>query len=166
MPIFFISIIWLLVEADGRKKAKSILAELGYNSNNPLEIILQTGVSDGWGKTLEVVQQQLKDIGVKSSIEYTGWGEFRTSIQERNLATEGTPVVWMGGMSGVDPDYVVFLWTFPGGPQNQGIDNADLQQLLLDQRTTTGAARLEVLNEIQKFLLENAYDLQVVGRTL
>jgi len=145
------------------EKAKSLLAELGYNSSNPLEIILQTGVSDGWGKTLEVVQQQLKDIGVKSSIEYTGWGEFRTSIQKRNLATEGTPVVWMGGMSGVDPDYVVFLWTFPGGPQNQGIDNADLQQLLLDQRTTTGAARLEVLNEIQKFLLENVYEVLLVS---
>ena len=116
-----------------------------------------------WGKTLEVIQQQLSDIGVKSSIEYTGWGEFRTSIQERNLATEGTPVVWMGGMSGVDPDYVVFLWTFPGGPQNQGIDDAGLQQLLLDQRTTTGTARLEVLNEIQKFLLENAYEVLLVS---
>ena len=66
-------------------------------------------------------------------------------------------------MSGVDPDYVVFLWTFPGGPQNQGIDNADLQQLLLDQRTTTGAARLEVLNEIQKFLLENVYEVLLVS---
>ena len=47
--------------------------------------------------------------------------------------------------------------------ENQGIDDAGLQQLLLDQRTTTGTARLEVLNEIQKFLLENAYEVLLVS---
>ena len=62
------------------------------------------------------------------------------------------------GMSGPDPDYLTFLFQ-PPGYAGQGIDDAALQKMLVEQRGLSGDARTQKILDIQKFLLVNAYEV-------
>ena len=79
-------------------------------------------------------------------------------MSTKNRETTRTPAIWTMGMSGPDPDYLVFLWQ-PPGYAGQGVDDPALQTMLVEQRALSGAAREAKILEIQKFLLTNAYEI-------
>src|SRR5262249_29255093 len=103
-------------------------------------------------------QQQLKAVGIDAKIETRQFATWVDYMSKRNRETTGTPEIWAMGMSGNDPDYLVFLWQ-PPGYAGQCVDDPTLAKMLSEQRGLAGAARAKKILEIQKFLLSNAYEI-------
>jgi ABC-type transport system substrate-binding protein len=139
-------------------KAKALLKEAGYGPDKPLDIVLSVSPLQGWDESFVVIQQELKAVGINAKIESRQFATWVDYMSKKNLETTGTPAVWTMGMSGVDPDYLVFLFQ-PPGYAGQGIDDPALQTMLTDQRTLSGDARKAKIMEIEKFLLTNAYEV-------
>ena len=140
------------------EKAKALLKDAGYGPDKPLNMTLSVSPLQGWDESDVVMQQELASVGINVKIEqrqFATWVDYMTG---KNQETTGTPAIWTMGMSGPDPDYLVFLFQ-PPGYAGQGIDNPELQKMLVDQRALSGPAREAKVLEIQKFLLTNAYEV-------
>jgi ABC-type transport system substrate-binding protein len=140
------------------EKAKALLKEAGYGPDKPLDVVLSVSPLQGWDESHVLMQQQLAAVGINAKIEsrqFASWVDYMT---EQNKRTSGTPMIWTMGMSGVDPDYLVFLFQ-PPGYASQGIDDPALQAMLKEQRALSGDARLAKLFDIQRFLLEKGYEV-------
>lgn len=141
--------------------AKALLAKAGYGPDKPLKVILSVHKLPGWDEMHQIMQQDLATIGVQADIETREVAAFFDHMKGENERTTGTPVVWTMGMSGVDPDYLSFLWKRPGFV-NMGI-GPELDGMLEDQRRLSGAARTEKIHEIDKYLLQNAYAVPLLS---
>jgi peptide/nickel transport system substrate-binding protein len=139
-------------------KAKDLLKQAGYSRAHPLDLTLSVSPLQGWDESDVVMQQELKAIGVNVKIEQRQFASWVDYMSVKNRQTTGVPAIWTMGMSGVDPDYLVFLWQ-PPGYAGQGVDDPVLAKLLVDQRALSGSARLAKILDIQKFLLTNAYEV-------
>lgn len=141
--------------------AKKLLAEAGYGPDHPLDIVLSTHKLPGWDRMHEIMLQELASVGINAKLEQREVAAFFDHMSGENQRTDGPPVVWTMGMSGVDPDYLYFLWHTPGFV-NMGL-NADLDKMLEDQRALTGDARTAKILEIHKYLLENVYAVPLLS---
>lgn len=140
------------------EKAKELLAGAGYGPDRPLDVIFSVSPLQGWDESTVLMQQQLAAVGVNAKIEqrqFATWVDFMTTKQKE---TSGTPAIWTMGMSGNDADYLAFLFQLPGFA-GQGIDDPDLQRMLVEQRALTGEARTAKVLEIQELLLTKAYEI-------
>jgi peptide/nickel transport system substrate-binding protein len=144
-------------------KAKALLKEAGYGPDKPLNVVLSVVSSfQGWDESYVVIQQELKAVGINARIETRQFATWVDYMSKKNLETTGEPAIWMMGMSGTDPDYLVFLWQ-PPGYAGAGINDPNLQEMLVDQRKLTGQARVDKVLEIQKFLLSAGYEIPLVS---
>src|SRR5690606_19814708 len=82
-------------------------------------------------------------------------------MTNENKRTDGEPFVWTMGMSGVDPDYLNFLWKRPGFV-NMGL-NEQVDTMLDEQRRLSGDARAAKIHDIEKYLMENAYTVPLLS---
>jgi ABC-type transport system substrate-binding protein len=139
-------------------KAKALLKQAGYGPDKPLNIIMSVSPLQGWDESFVVMQQELKDVGVNAKIETRQFATWVDYMSHENRATTGTPEMWTMGMSGTDPDYLVFLFQ-PPGYAGEGIDDPTLQKMLTEQRALAGDARKAKILEIEKYLLTNAYEV-------
>ncbi len=139
-------------------KAKALLKEAGYGPGHPLDLVLSVSPLQGWDEADVVMQQELKEVGVNVKIEQRQFATWVDYMSGKNRETTGTPAIWTMGMSGPDPDYLVFLWQ-PPGYAGQGVDDPALQKMLVEQRALSGEERAAKVEEIQKFLLTNAYEV-------
>lgn len=135
--------------------AKALLAKAGYGADHPLRMRILGPAREGWTGTYQIMEQDLAAIGVKAKIQALEPTTFFHMLATANASDEGEPALWVSGVSGVDPNYLYFLWKRPGFV-NMGID-AELDGLLEAQRALSGAARAEKLDEIQKYLLQKGY---------
>lgn len=141
--------------------AKALLAKAGYGPENPLKIKLLVHKLQGWDQMHQIMQQDLAAIGVDAEIETREVAAFFDYMAGYNQKTEGEPAVWTMGMSGVDPDYLYFLWKQPGFV-NMGV-NADLDAMLEAQRELSGDARAAKIQEIERYLMENGYAVPLLS---
>jgi peptide/nickel transport system substrate-binding protein len=139
-------------------KAKELLKQAGYGPDKPMHVELSVSPLQGWDESFVVIQQQLKAVGIEAKIETRQFASWVDYMSKKNRETTGTPAIWTMGMSGNDPDYLVFLWQ-PPGYAGQGIDDPTLQKMLVEQRALSGDARAHKVLEIQRFLLTNAYEV-------
>jgi peptide/nickel transport system substrate-binding protein len=109
----------------------------------------------------QIMQQDLAEINVQAEIQTREVAAFFDFMTQENLKTDTTPTVWTMGMSGVDPDYMYFLWKQPGF-MSMGV-NDELDALLTEQRKLTGEARAAKIQEAEKFLLTNGYAIPLVS---
>ena len=140
------------------EKAKALLKEVGYGPDHPLDLILSVSPLQGWDESDVVMQQQLAAVGINVKIEQRQFATWVDYMSGKNRDTKGTPAIWTMGMSGPDPDYLVFLFQ-PPGYAGQGIDDPALQKMLVEQRALSGDARAQKILDIQKFLLTQAYEV-------
>ncbi len=139
-------------------RVKALLKEAGYGPGHPLDLVLSVAPLQGWDEADVVMQQELKEVGVNVKIEQRQFATWVDYMSGKNRETTGTPAIWTMGMSGPDPDYLVFLWQ-PPGYAGQGVDDPALQKMLVEQRALSGEERAAKVEEIQKFLLTNAYEV-------
>ena len=135
--------------------AKAILAAAGYTLDKPLKVKLLASKLPGWDQMHQIMQQDLAAVGVQAELETRDLGAFYDYMGGVNKRTDGTPAVWTLGMSGVDPDYLYYLWRRPGAA-NMGL-NSELDEILDEQRKLSGDARAAKIHEIEKYLLRNTY---------
>lgn len=135
-------------------KAIKILAEHGYDTDNPLEIVMMSYTGGNRDKTLQVLQQQLAAVGINASIEMMDIGTLNARVKTENNTKEGPGTMDSMGWSWYDPDIMYQLWHSPGWVD--GYHNAELDKLLEASRTTVEPkARMNVVKEVQKKLFED-----------
>ncbi|BCH66471.1 peptide ABC transporter substrate-binding protein [Agrobacterium vitis] len=141
--------------------AKALMSKAGYTPEKPLKVKLLVHKLPGWDQMHQIMQQDLAAIGVQAEIETREVAAYFDYMKGVNERTDGEPAVWTMGMSGVDPDYLTFLWKRPGFV-NMGI-NADLGGMLDEQRKLSGDARAAKIHDIEKYLMENAYAIPLLS---
>lgn len=141
--------------------AKAIMEKAGYTADKPLKLKLLVHKLPGWDQMHQIMQQDLVAINVEAEIETREVAAHFDHMTAENQRTDGEPAIWTMGMSGVDPDYLNFLWKSPGFV-NMGL-NANLDTLLDEQRVLSGDARAAKIHESEKYLLENAYAVPLVS---
>lgn len=141
--------------------AKALLAKAGYGPDHPLKVKLLVHKLPGWDQMHQIMQQDLAAIGVNAEIETREVAAFFDFMKGVNEKADGEPAVWTMGMSGVDPDYLYFLWKRPGFV-NMGV-NAELDAMLEQQRQLAGDARAAKIHDIEKYLMQNAYAIPLLS---
>ena len=138
-----------------QERAKTLLTELGYSEDKPLEITLLTWQGGNRQKVVENFQTQLEELGIKANFETMDIGTLNARIKQENSQTEGKGIVNMMGWSWYDPDFLYTLWHSPGWMG--GYHSDELDKLLEEMRTTTNSEqRQEKIVAVQKYLLDNA----------
>lgn len=141
--------------------AKALMAKAGYGPDHRLKVKLLVHKLPGWDQMHQIMQQDLAAIGVDAEIETREVAAFFDYMKGVNEKTDGEPAVWTMGMSGVDPDYLYFLWKRPGFV-NMGL-NADVDAMLEEQRQLSGDARAAKIHDVEKYLMENAYAVPLLS---
>ncbi|OLP61946.1 ABC transporter [Xaviernesmea oryzae] len=141
--------------------AKAIMEKAGYTKDKPLKVKLLVHKLPGWDQMHQIMQQDLAAINVEAEIETREVAAFFDYMKGVNEKTDGEPAVWTMGMSGVDPDYLTFLWKRPGFV-NMGL-NAEVDTMLDEQRKLSGEPRAAKIHEIEKYLMENAYAVPLLS---
>ncbi|ABG51175.1 extracellular solute-binding protein, family 5 [Trichodesmium erythraeum IMS101] len=137
------------------EKAKTLLKELGYSKDKPLEVTLLTWKGGNREKILENFQTQLKVVGIKANLETMDIGSLNARIKQENSQAEGRGVIDMMGWSWYDPDFLYKLWHSPGWMG--GYHSDELDKLLTEMRTATNSKeQQEKVVAVQKYLLNNA----------
>jgi peptide/nickel transport system substrate-binding protein len=136
-------------------KARSLLEKAGYGPDNPLNIVLSVHKLPGWDRMHQIMQENLKTIGVNAKIETREVAAFFAHMGDENQRTESPPFIWTMGMSGNDPDYLYFLWHTPGFC-NMAIGE-ELDNMLEEQRRLTGDERVKKIQQINNYLIDNSY---------
>ncbi len=142
------------------EKAKQMLADLGWKAGAD-GILVKDGVRASWTiksysgyayvtRSLEVIQQNLKDIGIETKLEISDWSAFYPSLLDNNLDMDMMRWSWS------DAGVLNVLWRSPG---YRGHMPADPElDTVLDQLMTTmdPVKRAEVSRQAQQMLLEKA----------
>lgn len=137
------------------EKAKSLLKELGYSEEKPLEVTLLTWSGGKRQEAMEIFKSQLEKVGIKAEVEVMDIGALNARIKQENSLAEGKGVIDMMGWSWYDPDFLYTLWHSPGWMGGYHSDELDV--LLTEMRSTTDSEkRKEKVKAVQKYLLENA----------
>ncbi|MDP3387617.1 MAG: ABC transporter substrate-binding protein [Eubacteriales bacterium] len=137
------------------EKAKALLAEAGYPDG--FTITLKTTESPTYSKPTEVIQDQLKQIGITANIEKLERGAFWDS-----LLTKRDYGMGMAAWSVVYPDADHIYATFHSDMITTGLNymnynNKDLDALLDEGRTSTDPERRKVIyREICELFKENS----------
>ena len=158
-------------------KAKALLAEAGWQDSNgvmvkdgqPMTLTYETyGPNIWWSQVAEVIQANLKDIGIAVKLDVKPWDEFKVIRKKYQDTPEGTPGSWtiMGGtIWGLDladmPAYVM-----PGGYNWNRYNNPKLRDLLLKASATIDdATREDLLRQAQEVWTADAPDILVAWMT-
>ena len=137
------------------EKAKTLLTELGYSEEKPLEVTLLTWSGGKRKEAMEIFKSQLEEVGIKAEVEVMDIGALNARIKQENSLAEGKGVIDMMGWSWYDPDFLYTLWHSPGWMGGYHSDELDV--LLTEMRSTTNSEeRKEKVKAVQKYLLENA----------
>lgn len=143
------------------EKTRALLTELGYNADNPMEIVLATWHGDKRQDVLSVFQNQLEQFsGIDVDIEVMDIGTLNARVKQENNKSEGPGFIDLMGWTWFDPDVLYLLWHSPGA--YEGYTDPELDQLLESTRTTLDPPkREEVVHDVFKHLLTNAVHVPV-----
>ncbi|MCL4067209.1 ABC transporter substrate-binding protein [Pseudomonas sp. GX19020] len=141
--------------------ARAVMEAAGYSAANPLKVNLQVHKLPGFDQMHQIMQQDLAEIYVEAEIQTREVAAFFDFMTQENLKTDIKPTIWTMGMSGVDPDYMYFLWKQPGFV-SMGV-NDTLDAILVEQRRLTGEARAAKVQEAEEYLLSNGYAVPLVS---
>ena len=142
-------------------KARALLEELGYNEDNPMEIILSTWHGDNREDMLQVFQNQLEQYGgFDVELEVMDIGTLNARVKQENNKAEGPGFIDLMGWTWFDPDVLYLLWHSPGA--YEGYNDPARDRLLDATRTTMDRGeRREVVQQVFDHLLTNAVHVPV-----
>jgi peptide/nickel transport system substrate-binding protein len=145
------------------EKAKSLLFKAGYEpgpdgtlrkDGKPFEFTLFIMPEDNWKQSAQLVQQQLKDIGINMEIQSF---EFGTLLEK---AKAGEQQAHLMGYTYTNPD-ILYLW-FHSSNIGEGlnlshVDDPKLDAMLEKSRTTIEEdAQKEVYRDIQRYVVDKS----------
>lgn len=134
--------------------AKALLAESGFDKNNPLQLTYKTSTNAFRLRLATVLQSQLKEVGVIVNLQSYDWGTFYGDIKAGNF--QMFSLSWVGIKT---PDifrYVFHSESVPPNGANRGRYKDDITDQLI--KTANDSERLEdqavAYRKIQEQLLE------------
>jgi ABC-type transport system substrate-binding protein len=138
--------------------ARELLASAGYPNGLQVDLISSPGYGQTWVQGVELMQQDLKSIGVDASIkmqEYTAYvgTTFQGKFQGGNVIVYGLETPF------TEPHDFLFSMYHPKGTRNHaGVNDAKLTAMIEQQaRTLDRAARKRQIYDIQRYLAEQMY---------
>jgi peptide/nickel transport system substrate-binding protein len=149
------------------EKARQLLAEAGWKDLNgdgivqdkdgkPFVFTLLTNQgNDERKKVAEIIQQRLKDVGVKVEIQVIEWAAFiKEYVKPRRF-----DAIILGLGTGVDPDQYVVWHSSQSGPEQMnrtGYANPEVDRLLEHGRSSCDRKdRVQYYHRIQEILAED-----------
>ena len=136
------------------EKAKALLAEAGYG-DAPLEVTLATWTGGNREDVAQLIQNQLNQVGFDVKLETMDIGSLNARVKAENTTAEGGGFFDMMGWGWFDPDILYALFHSPGWVE--GFSSPELDVMLEEQRRITDPEeRLVKIDEIQRYILENA----------
>ncbi len=144
-------------------RAKQLLGQAGWQpgpdgtlrkDGQPLQFTLMAQATDTWAKSAQVIQSQLKQLGVGMEIQTF---EFGTLLAKEKA---GEQQAGFQGYTYTSPD-IVYLWfhssNIGSGLNLSHFNDPKLDQLIDDSRTSTDdTKRLSVYQDIQKYIVDQA----------
>jgi peptide/nickel transport system substrate-binding protein len=139
-------------------KAKELLAQSGWQAGSD-GILVKDGKKASFviksysgftyvTRALEVIQQNLKDIGIETKIELSDWSAFFPSLLNDDLDMDLMNWNWN------DAGVMNVLWRSPGYRGHMP-DDPELDKMLDDLQTTMDPVkRAEISKQVQQMLLE------------
>ena len=133
-------------------KAKALLAQAGFPNGFSFKIVCSNSFEGGLS-VAQVVQNQLKKIGVNADLEVVEWGNYIDRWVKRDFDS----MIELRGGSG-EPDRFLYRTIYStGGVNNFLFKDADVDKLLDKGRElTTYAERKPVYDDLQIALAEKA----------
>jgi peptide/nickel transport system substrate-binding protein len=142
------------------EKAKALLAELGYSTDNPMKIIIATWPGDNRERLLQVFQNMFKKVGIDASIQVMDIGTLNARVKQENNKKEGPGFIDLMGWTWFDPDVLYLLWHSPGA--YNGYNTPELDALLDKTRTTVDPEqRMKYVHEVFKILLTESVHVPI-----
>ncbi|MDJ0623704.1 MAG: ABC transporter substrate-binding protein [Desulfocapsaceae bacterium] len=133
-------------------KAKKLLKEAGYEKGFDLELLTYNGLQM-YTVTAQIVQANLKEIGIKVNIKLAEWASV---VENKNKASYDF-LIYGVTIKSPDPD----VYSFYFGPESTywakpiGFRDETIEKLLAEGRTTTSTeARQKIYYQLEKRLLE------------
>ncbi len=133
-------------------KAKSLLAQAGFPNGFSFKIVCSNSFEGGLG-VAQVIQNQLKKIGVNAELEVVEWGTYIDRWTKRDFDS----MVELRGGSGEPDRFLYRTLHSTGGVNNFLFKDAEVDKLLdKGRQLTTFAERKPVYDELQTLLAEKA----------
>jgi peptide/nickel transport system substrate-binding protein len=141
-------------------KAKELLAQLGWVAGSD-GVLVKDGQRASWTiksysgynyviRSLEVIQQNLADVGIETKIELSDWSAFYPSLLDASLDMD--MMRWSEYDAG---SLMTALWRSPGYRSHMPV-NAALDTLLDNMQITMDPVkRADISSQTQQMLLEN-----------
>jgi peptide/nickel transport system substrate-binding protein len=142
-------------------EAKRLLAAAGYPNGFPGSICFTTYGSSILQDAMQLVQKQLKDVGIDAKIDQKEYGAYIASCFYGNF-----PSMTFGPQTPfLEPDNFLFGQYYPGETKNQSHSNDPVvaDMLVRQRRTFDVAKRREIIHEIQRYLAKQQYYVQLAS---
>jgi len=133
-------------------KAKALLSEAGYPNGFAFNIVCSATYEGGLA-VAQVIQSELKEIGVTANLEVVEWGTYIDRWVKRDFDS----MIEIRGGSG-EPDRFLYRTLYSTGGVNNFMFKDDETDRLLDlgRSQTVPAERKATYNALQKLLCEKA----------
>ena len=125
-----------MTQNERNAKAKELMAEAGYGSDNPLSVEIMYNTSEAHKKIAIAVQQMWKEtLGVKATLANQEWKTFLKTRGGQNfdIARGG----WCGDYN--EASTFLDLLTTPSGYNDGKFSNAEVDELMTSARTMSDA---------------------------
>ena len=136
-------------------EAKKLLAAAGYPNGFPATICFTTYGSTILVDSMQIVQKNLKDVGIDPKIDQKEYGAYISTCFYGNF-----PSMTYGPQTPfLEPDTFLYGQYYPEQPRNQShINDPVVSDMLVRQRRTADPVkRREVVYEIQRYLAKQQY---------
>jgi len=138
--------------------AKALLSAAGYPDGLQVELVSTPGYGQVWVQQVELMQQDLKSVGINAEIkmqEYTAYlaSTFKGQFEGGNRLVFGLETPF------TEPHDFLFNMYHPSGTRNHaGINDAKLTGMIEQQmKTIDRAERKKQIFDIQRYLAEQMY---------
>jgi peptide/nickel transport system substrate-binding protein len=142
---------WLKYDPDGAKK---LLADAGYPNGFEMEISLDSGTTDAAKNTVQVIAQNLSDVGIKANIktyDHASWLDLRNSGDMPSFLA-----LWILDFN--DPDNIIY--TFFGTESNTAVrsdnysDKAAIARIAAARTIVDQSERMQEYADLEKKLVQ------------
>jgi peptide/nickel transport system substrate-binding protein len=138
--------------------ARQLLAEAGYPNGFQVDLISSPGYGQIWVQGVELMQQDLKSIGVDATIKMQEYSNY-VSTTFQGKFEGGNVLVYGLETPFTEPHDYLYSMYHPKGTRNHaGVSDPQLTAMIENQaRTLDRAARKNQIFEIQRYLAERMY---------